>query len=206
MSHNIYWVCSTRLTLLIHLFSKLCLSVLTAHFDLFLLGDILPVIPQDMSENSGQQQLLVKARFNFQQTNEDELTFTKGDILSVTRQEDGGWWEGTLNGRTGWFPSNYVRELKGTGRGVECCVTSYMSNYIILNRSFSPVCEWSQSSLTDWLIFQTGVFKSLSDINCQGLHCVTVAVVIAIPSGAMMVTLSHICCFSSPAVFVFETF
>lgn len=67
-----------------------------------------------MSENSGQQ-LLVKARFNFQQTNEDELTFNKGDIISVSRQEEGGWWEGTLNGRTGWFPSNYVREVKGSG-------------------------------------------------------------------------------------------
>uniref|UniRef100_A0A665UTS3 Rho guanine nucleotide exchange factor 7-like n=1 Tax=Echeneis naucrates TaxID=173247 RepID=A0A665UTS3_ECHNA len=70
-----------------------------------------------MSENSGQQ-LLVKARFNFQQTNEDELTFTKGDIIGVTRQEEGGWWEGTLNGRTGWFPSNYVREVKGSDKQV----------------------------------------------------------------------------------------
>lgn len=68
-----------------------------------------------MSENSGQQ-LLVRARFNFQQTNEDELTFNKGDIISVTRQEEGGWWEGMLNGKTGWFPSNYVREVKGSGR------------------------------------------------------------------------------------------
>ena len=67
-----------------------------------------------MSENSGQQ-LLVKARFNFQQTNEDELTFNKGDIINVTRQEEGGWWEGALNGKTGWFPSNYVREIKGCG-------------------------------------------------------------------------------------------
>uniref|UniRef100_A0A8C5GGM3 Rho guanine nucleotide exchange factor (GEF) 7a n=1 Tax=Gouania willdenowi TaxID=441366 RepID=A0A8C5GGM3_GOUWI len=66
-----------------------------------------------MSENSGQQ-FLVKARFNFQQTNEDELTFAKGDIISVSRQEDGGWWEGSLSGRTGWFPSNYVREVKGS--------------------------------------------------------------------------------------------
>lgn len=81
---------------------------------LFLLDDVLSLLSQDMSENSGQQ-LLVKARFNFQQTNEDELTFTKGDIISVTRQEDGGWWEGMLNGRTGWFPSNYVREIKGSG-------------------------------------------------------------------------------------------
>ncbi|KAJ0070165.1 hypothetical protein NL108_002473, partial [Boleophthalmus pectinirostris] len=71
----------------------------------------------DMSENSGQQ-LLVKARFNFQQTNEDELTFNKGDIINVTRQEEGGWWEGTLNGKTGWFPSNYVREVKGSDKQV----------------------------------------------------------------------------------------
>ncbi|XP_026883745.2 rho guanine nucleotide exchange factor 7a isoform X4 [Electrophorus electricus] len=65
----------------------------------------------DMTENSTTQ-LVVKARFNFQQTNEDELSFAKGDIIGVTRMEEGGWWEGTLGGKTGWFPSNYVREVK----------------------------------------------------------------------------------------------
>lgn len=76
----------------------------------------LPVFsPQDMSEGSGCGHLLVKARFAFQQTNEDELSFSKGDIISVSRQEDGGWWEGSFNGKSGWFPSNYVRELKGSG-------------------------------------------------------------------------------------------
>uniref|UniRef100_A0AAY4DVE5 Rho guanine nucleotide exchange factor (GEF) 7a n=1 Tax=Denticeps clupeoides TaxID=299321 RepID=A0AAY4DVE5_9TELE len=71
----------------------------------------------DMSENSSAQ-LVVKARFNFQQTNEDELSFSKGDIIHVTRTEDGGWWEGTLSGKTGWFPSNYVREVKGCDKPV----------------------------------------------------------------------------------------
>lgn len=66
----------------------------------------------DMSEGGGSSQLLVKARFPFEQTNEDELSFLKGDVISVSRQEEGGWWEGSLNGKTGWFPSNYVRELK----------------------------------------------------------------------------------------------
>lgn len=58
---------------------------------------------------------MVKARFNFKQNNEDELSFGKGDLILVTRQEEGGWWEGTLNGKTGWFPSNYVREIKPCG-------------------------------------------------------------------------------------------
>lgn len=68
-----------------------------------------------MSENGGGGQLMVKARFNFKQNNEDELSFNKGDMILVTRQEEGGWWEGTLNGKTGWFPSNYVREVKPCG-------------------------------------------------------------------------------------------
>ncbi|XP_056664850.1 rho guanine nucleotide exchange factor 6 isoform X5 [Monodelphis domestica] len=65
----------------------------------------------EMTEN-GNHQLVVRARFNFKQTNEDELSVCKGDIIYVTRVEEGGWWEGTLNGKTGWFPSNYVREIK----------------------------------------------------------------------------------------------
>ncbi|KAM9334277.1 rho guanine nucleotide exchange factor 7b [Symphorus nematophorus] len=73
----------------------------------------------DMSEGSGCGHLLVKARFAFQQTNEDELSFSKGDIISVSRQEEGGWWEGSLNGKSGWFPSNYVRELKGSDKTLE---------------------------------------------------------------------------------------
>jgi Rho guanine nucleotide exchange factor 7 len=41
-----------------------------------------------------------------------QLCLTKGDIITVTQTMEGGWWEGTLNGKTGWFPSNYVKELK----------------------------------------------------------------------------------------------
>lgn len=71
---------------------------------------------QEMSENGAGSQLVVKARFNFKQNNEDELSFSKGELIHVTRQEEGGWWEGTLNGKTGWFPSNYVREVKPCGK------------------------------------------------------------------------------------------
>ncbi|XP_063507235.1 rho guanine nucleotide exchange factor 7 isoform X15 [Pongo pygmaeus] len=70
-----------------------------------------------MTDNSNNQ-LVVRAKFNFQQTNEDELSFSKGDVIHVTRVEEGGWWEGTLNGRTGWFPSNYVREVKASEKPV----------------------------------------------------------------------------------------
>uniref|UniRef100_A0A8C4HFR8 Rho guanine nucleotide exchange factor 7 n=1 Tax=Dicentrarchus labrax TaxID=13489 RepID=A0A8C4HFR8_DICLA len=110
----------------------------------------------DMSENSGQQ-LLVRARFNFQQTNEDELTFAKGDIIGVTRQEDGGWWEGTLNGKTGWFPSNYVREIKGSGgppKGFDTSAISKTYYNLVLQNILETETEYSkdlQSLLTNYL-------------------------------------------------------
>ncbi|XP_068140641.1 rho guanine nucleotide exchange factor 7 isoform X3 [Drosophila tropicalis] len=56
------------------------------------------------------QPLVVQAEFSFMGSNNDELCFKKGDLITVTQREDGGWWEGTLNDKTGWFPSNYVNE------------------------------------------------------------------------------------------------
>lgn len=55
---------------------------------------------------------IVQAEFSFKGENNDELCFNKGDVITVTQQEEGGWWEGTLGEKTGWFPSNYVNKCK----------------------------------------------------------------------------------------------
>jgi len=54
---------------------------------------------------------LVKAEYNYKGANNDELNFSKGDVITVTQIVEGGWWEGTLNAMTGWFPSNFVKDL-----------------------------------------------------------------------------------------------
>ncbi|XP_059060567.1 rho guanine nucleotide exchange factor 7 isoform X4 [Achroia grisella] len=61
---------------------------------------------------------LVKAIYSFKGKNNDELCFKKGDIITVTQREEGGWWEGTLGETTGWFPSNYVTDYKDTSGSV----------------------------------------------------------------------------------------
>lgn len=54
---------------------------------------------------------MFKATFSYDAENEDELSITEGDIINVIAQIEGGWWEGECNGRSGWFPSNFVVEV-----------------------------------------------------------------------------------------------
>ncbi|KAI9318827.1 hypothetical protein BX666DRAFT_1855230, partial [Dichotomocladium elegans] len=52
----------------------------------------------------------VVALYDFQAVNADELNIREGDRILVTKKDDSGWWEGTLDGRSGIFPANYVEE------------------------------------------------------------------------------------------------
>ena len=52
-----------------------------------------------------------KVTFDYEPENPDELKLTVGDILTVIKKEEEGWWEGDLNGKTGMFPSNFVEVL-----------------------------------------------------------------------------------------------
>ncbi|XP_032359341.1 SH3 domain-containing kinase-binding protein 1 [Etheostoma spectabile] len=50
--------------------------------------------------------------FDYEAQQDDELSLTVGDIIVNIRRDDGGWWEGELDGRRGLFPDNFVREIK----------------------------------------------------------------------------------------------
>ncbi|XP_069745912.1 SH3 domain-containing kinase-binding protein 1 [Narcine bancroftii] len=50
--------------------------------------------------------------FAYKAQHDDELTISVGDIVTNIKKEDGGWWEGELDGRRGLFPDNFVREIK----------------------------------------------------------------------------------------------
>ncbi|KAG9240017.1 hypothetical protein BJ878DRAFT_546696 [Calycina marina] len=53
----------------------------------------------------------VRALFDFQATDPDELTFRKGDIIAVLESVYKDWWKGLLRGQTGIFPLNYIEKL-----------------------------------------------------------------------------------------------
>ena len=52
---------------------------------------------------------LVVAKYAFQATHEDHISFVKHDIIEViSTQNRQGWWHGTKDGVQGFFPYNYV--------------------------------------------------------------------------------------------------
>lgn len=50
--------------------------------------------------------------FSYKQENQDELNLSIGDVITILGEEEEGWWRGTLNGKEGVFPSNFVEEVK----------------------------------------------------------------------------------------------
>jgi len=46
--------------------------------------------------------------YDYSATNDTELSFLEGDILTITEQDESGWWYAELRGNVGFIPRNYV--------------------------------------------------------------------------------------------------
>jgi len=52
----------------------------------------------------------VKGLYDYEATNDTELAFKQDEILTITQQDDSGWWYATnKSGKQGFVPNNYVK-------------------------------------------------------------------------------------------------
>ena len=54
-----------------------------------------------------------RALYSYEAQNHDELTFPKDAIITNVIKRDDGWWQGDFGKPGGWFPANYVEEVRG---------------------------------------------------------------------------------------------
>jgi len=68
-----------------------------------------------MSDAESAHVCLCVTLYNFQGQNDKELSFTKGEYVKVCTKFS-NWWGGVSSkeGRSGYFPSNYVQDIRGT--------------------------------------------------------------------------------------------
>ncbi|XP_057596406.1 intersectin-2 isoform X6 [Hippopotamus amphibius kiboko] len=63
----------------------------------------------------------VIAMYDYTAHNGDELSFSKGQLISVLNKDDPDWWQGEISGVTGLFPSNYVKMTTDTDPSQQWC-------------------------------------------------------------------------------------
>ncbi|XP_028329263.1 intersectin-2b isoform X2 [Gouania willdenowi] len=51
----------------------------------------------------------VIAIYDYSAANQDEISFSKGQLINVLDKSNPDWWKGEINGATGLFPFNYVK-------------------------------------------------------------------------------------------------
>ena len=53
----------------------------------------------------------MRAVYDFVTHEQDELPLQAGDVVKVTGSVDGNWMRGTINGKSGNFPCNFVEPI-----------------------------------------------------------------------------------------------
>lgn len=58
--------------------------------------------------NSGSNLYYCRALYDYVASTPTELSFRKDEIMEILSRDRSGWWDGLIEDRRGWFPSNYV--------------------------------------------------------------------------------------------------
>ncbi|XP_015206248.1 CD2-associated protein isoform X1 [Lepisosteus oculatus] len=93
-----------------------------------------------------------RALFEYFPQNEDELELKMGDVIDINEEVEEGWWSGTMNGKSGLFPSNFVKEIEPTE-----------------DNEMNDVSDESENTSKDSLVAGTPVSPLASPVSDNGV-------------------------------------
>lgn len=79
--------------------------------------------------------------YDYMANNEDELSFSKGQLINVLSKDDADWWQGEISGVTGLFPSNYVKMTTDSDPSQQCKQLFFFINSVTLFQRFIALCS-----------------------------------------------------------------
>ncbi|KAG8238552.1 hypothetical protein J437_LFUL018454 [Ladona fulva] len=119
-----------------------------------------------------------KALFNYQSRVQGDLNFKKGDIVTLKKKIDANWYEGSLGGNCGVFPSSYVQvitplpshipqckalyDFKMTNDDEEGCLTFKKGEILTVIRRVDE--NWAEGKLVDRIGIFPLAFVELNDV------------------------------------------
>ena len=71
-------------------------------------SSLYPSFTADKPLSTDRELFKVKALYDFEAAEENEITFKAGDMVSVTDNSDQNWWKGRTPSSAGMFPANFV--------------------------------------------------------------------------------------------------
>jgi son of sevenless-like protein len=86
----------------------------------------------DETVRLGPDYVLAMHDFSPQHQNATCLSFRAGQVIHVFNRDSSGWWDGELEGRRGWFPSNYVTADVGSLTEEELPESQRVRPYILV--------------------------------------------------------------------------
>jgi len=123
--------------------------------------------PEPIPAASGAGQEVV-ALYDYDATEEGELTFAEGEKLTLLEQDDSGWWKGkTSKGQIGVFPSNFVEIVGANNSGTTGGGTGGGSggNAIEINADYRALYDYDAEDDTELTIKEGDILHVISETD-----------------------------------------
>lgn len=72
----------------------------------------------ELSRQTSSNHEVAEALYDFSPQEQDDVGFRRGDKVQILEKPSADWWKGSVDGRVGMFPSNYVKPLNNEKQSV----------------------------------------------------------------------------------------